>query len=323
MSSKVKKIIYIVILSNIAVLTFLYAAITKNSIEVEIKKYPYIDQSRHFIKQENYFSTIEPLRKKVKSIAADFEKTGRDVSLYIEYLNTGSNISINPQKYIFPASLIKVPVAIAVMKRIEDGKWDLSNKLVLLDGDKDNLSGNLDSLLGGESVGTTFTIEYLLESLLMYSDNTANAILLRNIGEKDLKDVISALGLDELIKEDGSISSKEYSRIIKSLYSASYLNRESSNYLLYLLDNTNFDEFISGDIDKSIPFPHKYGEHIGLRIYADSGIMFVENRPVLITIVVKGRKDIPFESDYDASQKFLKEISKEVYTFVETYKNPQ
>ncbi len=316
-----KSKILILILSLIIISLFIYILNhNHNDVDKNISKYPYIDISRHLIDQKHYLSTIEPLRKKIRQISQDFEKTGRETSIYIEYLNTGANISINPEKYIFPASLIKVPISMAVMKKVQDGEWKLTNELVLLEGDKDNLSGDQDTLLGQEPVGTRFTIEELLERLIIDSDNTANAILLRNIGEKNLLEVIEALGLDKLINVDGSISSKEYSRVIRSLYSASYLNRENSNYLLSLLDQSKFDDFISKNF-QNIPFPHKYGEHIDLRIYADSGIMYVPNRPVSITILVKGDSSIPLEKDLEVSVSFLRKISDEIYSFVSTYNN--
>jgi len=38
---------------------------------------------------------------------------------------------------ILPASLIKVPLAMAVMKKIESGDWNLYNELVLMKEDRD------------------------------------------------------------------------------------------------------------------------------------------------------------------------------------------
>lgn len=44
------------------------------------------------------------------------------VSIYFEYLPTGANIAINKDEEIWPASLIKIPVAMAMMKKIQSGK---------------------------------------------------------------------------------------------------------------------------------------------------------------------------------------------------------
>jgi Tfp pilus assembly protein PilO len=54
------------------------------------KEYPYIDIARHFIPQEHFVTTLQPLREELISISAK-EPAGA-VSVYVEYLNTGSNI---------------------------------------------------------------------------------------------------------------------------------------------------------------------------------------------------------------------------------------
>jgi len=45
-------------------------------------------------------------------------------SVYFEYLPTGANISINKDAEFFPASLLKVPVAMAIAKKIDKREWD-------------------------------------------------------------------------------------------------------------------------------------------------------------------------------------------------------
>lgn len=295
---------------------YIYTDYSGGDFKKDISQYPYIDPSRHLIAQEHYFTTIEPLRKQIREMTEDSEKTGRKATVYIEYLNTGANISINPELSLFPASLIKLPIGMAAAKRVQDGEWKLENELVLLQGDKDTGSGAEEVLLGREAVGTRFTIEELLRQLLTNSDNTANAILLRNIGEKHLLAMVAALGLEDLLQADGSITAKEYSRILRSLYSASYLNREYSNLLLAFLDDSPWNEFLTKDLEEEIPFPHKYGEHIELRIFADSGIMYIPNRPVLLVVVVEGDSTVSLEEDAVYASQFLADVANVTYEFV-------
>ena len=80
--------------------------------------YPLIDPARNLIGQEHFFSTIEPLRKALKSYVQS-EKI--EATIYVEYLNTGANIHINPEGRYWPASLTKLPIAIATMSTIEKG----------------------------------------------------------------------------------------------------------------------------------------------------------------------------------------------------------
>lgn len=309
----------VLIISNAATAWFVYREYQGNFDEVA--KYPHIDFSRHFIDQKHYLPTINPLRTKIRELARELENSGRTVTLYIEYINTGANISVNQDTYIFPASLVKLPIAMAVMKRVQDGDWLLTNELVLLEGDKDVLSGDQNNLLGKYAIGTRFTIAELLQMSLSESDNTAMAILLRNVGERELDSVVDALGLEKLFNENGAISAKEYSRILRSLYSASYLNRENSEYLLTLLDSSTFNDFITYGLEEQISFPHKYGEHIERRIYADSGIAYLQNRPYLLTVVIKGVETVPYEIDRNVAVAFMRAISDESYSYFSSANN--
>lgn len=276
-------------------------------------RYPLIDISRNFISQEHYLTNIQPLREKMKAMSEEF---GIDsVSIYIEYLNTGANISINPENYVWPASLTKVPLAMAVVKKIEKGDWEFYNELVLLQGDRDSKSGDSKNPLSEYPIGTRFTIEKLLEELLVKSDNTAYYVLLRNLHQDDLKEVIQAMGLESLFTDEGKVSAKEYSRILRSLYTASFLSRENSERILKWLDDSKFDEFLSRGIEDDIPFPHKYGEHIALNAYSDSGIVYIPNRPYVISVMVQGESEKPYEEERERVASFMGEISREAYEY--------
>ena len=115
--------------------TFLGAYLLLQKLDVENfrAQYPLLDPMRFFAEPRDLLTTVQPIREELRSI---FEKEWLDsTSLYFEYVNTGANISINPDVRILPASLIKVPLAMAVMKKIERGDWKLYNELVMMKED--------------------------------------------------------------------------------------------------------------------------------------------------------------------------------------------
>jgi hypothetical protein len=281
-----------------------------------VNPYPLLDPARSFIAQQNFLVTIQPLREEVRKLSEDFERQENGkVSIYIEFLNTGANISVNPENGIFPASLSKLPLAMAVIKKIEQGEWKLTNELVLLDGDRDGRSGALDTSFAEYPIGTRFTIERLLEELLVNSDNTAYQILKRNVHQDDVIQVINDLGLEELFLTDGRMNAKEYSRLFRALYTSSFLTREHSSMLLSWLDASTFDDFLANELTTLVPFPHKYGENIDLHVYSDSGIVYIPNRPYLITVMVEGRKDRPYLENKAVAERFMHSVSEEAYRF--------
>lgn len=315
MPSKISKnniylglIIFLIISNIFSIFWFIDA---KN--DLEINKYKYIDIARNFIDQEDFIVNLQPIRDKVNQMSKDF---GEDkVSVYIEFLNTGANISVNKENYIWPASLTKLPVAMAVMKKVEDGEWQLNNELVLMSGDANSDSGDANNLLAKNPVGTRFTIEKLLKELLINSDNTAYNILLRNLHVDELSQVKNELGIDVLFDEAGRMSAKEYSRIFRALYTSSFLKRVNSEMIMSWLDESQFNDFLAKHIDPNLPFPHKYGENLLLNVYADSGIVYLEGRPYMITVMVQGGSGQPILEAKNEATNFMQSISKEVYTY--------
>lgn len=270
--------------------------------------YPLIDPARSIVAQEHFFSTIEPLRRELKDLTAKYEKEGARVGMYFEYLNTGANVSINQEERFWPASLSKMPTAFAVMKKVEEGKWKLSNEMVLFYEDRDDRFGELYK----KPAGTRLTIEELLRQILINSDNTAHRILVRNLSGPDYDAVIEALGMEELYDKDYNITAKEYSRIFRALYNASYLNRENSEMLLHWLSETQFNDFLDAGVPDNVPFAHKIGEEFKEVVFLDSGIVYVPDRPFLLTVMIDASKS----GGVERAKAMMKEISAAAYDYV-------
>lgn len=268
--------------------------------------YPLIDPARSIVEQEHFFSTIEPLRKQLNEIVRKHDKEAL-IGLYFEYLNTGANVTINADTRFWPASLSKMPTAMAVLKKVENKEWKLSNELVLFADDKDERFGELYKA----PVGSRFTIEQLLQEILINSDNTAHKILVRNLSSDDYLEIFEALGLEELFDQDYNISPKEYSRIFRALYNASYLKREHSQQLLTWLSTTRFNEFLDDGVPAEVPIAHKIGEETIEHTFLDSGIVYVPHRPYLITVMV----DV-HDGDRDKAASIIQELSQAAYAYV-------
>lgn len=273
-----------------------------------VNPYPLIDPARSIVAQEHFFSTIEPLRKDLKGLAAKYGNEGTRVGIYFEYLNTGANVSINQEERFWPASLSKMPTAFAVMKKIEEGAWNLDSEMVLFYEDRDDRFGELYK----KPVGTRFTVEQLLKELLINSDNTAHRILVRNLSGADYEAVIEALGMEELYDKEYNITAKEYSRIFRSLYNASYLNRENSETILQWSSESRFDDLLAAGIPSSVRFSHKIGEEYKEVVFLDSGIIYVPNRPFLLTVMVDASK----AGGYERARDIMREIARAAYEYV-------
>jgi len=277
----------------------------------EIAKYPLIDPAREYIAQEDAVTNLQSLRDYLWKVAG--EEKDVDVSIYYEFLNTGANISINPDMRYYSASLAKLPVAMVVMKKVEAGEWLMDNELVLFQEDLDADSGEL---YRHAPVGTRFTIEELVKAALEESDNTAHKILLRNLTLDEINGLIDSVGLYDLFDDNQEVTAKEYSRILRALYTASYLRREFSQQLLEWLTQVEFQGFLAQGIPEGVPFARKYGQHVVRYIYVESGIVYYPKRPYTLTVMIKGKLTDAAENAKKARE-LMAEISREAYNYAQ------
>ncbi len=273
---------------------------------------PLIDLSRRFVSQEHFIVNIQPLRDWINQYVA--EKGANRISIYLEVLNTGSNISVNKELQIFPASLMKIPVAMVTMRKVQDGDIGLDDAISLKQQHLNSDSGELYT----RGAGARLTIRELVTALLQESDNTAYFALLELATPDELGGIIDEVGLLGLFdQETGAISAKEYSRFFRALYSSSFLNREHSQYILDSLTRSSFREFLSSGLPKDVLFAHKYGEHIDRGVYLDSGIVYLPDRPYLLTVMIKEEGDVA-QAKANAA-KTMGEISAKAFEYIKNY----
>lgn len=313
-----KHVFIYIVFALIIFFTYVFYIPSLNSNTLFIKDYNFLNPSVSLIDKDDLLVNFQDLREllqKKYEVRDDYM-----ISLYFEYLPTGSNISLNKDEKMWPASLIKIPIAMAIMKKVQDGTWKLNNELVILDEDKDSEYGNLYK----EPTGTTLSIRKLVEETLINSDNTAHFVLLRNLDGGELENVYEHLGLDDIIEAlklspkgvddiDNRITAKRYSIFFRSLYNSTYLSTEYSQMFLSILQNAPRDLLGSG-LPQDIPFVHKTGIRIDEKVKADSGIVYVPGRPYIITVMIQQKK----KGDFDQVEinSIFEEISKEVYNHV-------
>jgi beta-lactamase class A len=282
--------------------------------------FPLLDPGASTVHENDLLVRFQPLRDK---LVAEYEQNPNfTVGLYFEYLPTGSNISVNNNLAMWPASLVKIPVAMAAMKKVESGQWQLSNELVILDEDKDSSFGQLYK----QPTGTSLSIQTLLHASLVDSDNTAHFVLLRNIDAPELEDVFFHLGLDDFLAsfknspsaqtDDNRMTAKTYSVFFRSLYNSTYLSPENSEQFLgFLADGRQ--EYARMGLPEEVVFAHKTGIRSDAGVWADSGIVYAKRRPYLLTIMLEKRDQNSPLTEADAAALF-KTISSEIYSYVTT-----
>jgi beta-lactamase class A len=101
-----------------------------------------------------------------------------EIGVYVKDLGSGAELSFRGDEYWYLASGIKVPVAVEIMRSIERGELSLDTEIAL--EASDYVDGAGPTALSPP--GSLFSVRFLLEHMLIYSDNTASDILIRTVG---------------------------------------------------------------------------------------------------------------------------------------------
>lgn len=247
-----------------------------------------------------------PLRKALRTYVG-----GQDgkVGVYFEYLPSGVSIGVNDTEEVRLASLSKVPLAMSILKKVEKKELKLTDRVFLKEEHLDRRFGNLWM----RGAGASLTIEELIKSSIQDSDNTAYLTLFSMLSSKEVVEVYDNLEIEVSSRETSPlVSPKSYSSIFRSLYLASFLLRDESNYLLDILTKTAFHDKIPAGVPKDVLVAHKIGvfdrSDAPEKVYSDCGIVYVPLRPYILCIFVQ-------DSESQAV-KHMSLISKMVFGYV-------
>lgn len=218
--------------------------------------------------------------------------TSSHVSIYFRLLNSGPWIGINENHNYSPASLLKVPIMIAVLKKAESESGLLQKKINYNELQDLEYTPNIkDDLI---KLGNSYTVEELIISMIKYSDNEAKELLIDVAGDENIVKTMNELGVntDGVDLSKDFISVRGYSSFFRLLYNATYLNKEMSEKALEILSTTNFSVGLQAKLPKEIVVSHKFGERgyvdTNLKQLHDCGIVYAQGNPYLLCVMTKG-----------------------------------
>lgn len=123
------------------------------------------------------------LKSRIESI--DGESPAR-LGVHVRHLGDGKAVSHRADRPWYLASTVKIPLAVAIMQRVEDGKLSLEKELELQESDWVDGSGELLY----KDPGARFSVDELIGRSLRDSDSSATDMLIRLIGEDSFNDQI-------------------------------------------------------------------------------------------------------------------------------------
>lgn len=263
--------------------------------------------------------TVKDLERDIRaSIEAELKSNNVDnISLYFHNLSNDTWISINRSDRFSPASLLKVPLMIAFLKKAESDPSLLSREIKMEESDQSSLPVNIPPQKK-VIVGETYTIEEYIRYAVNYSDNSAVNVLLRSIDPNFLESIYTDIGLPipGFDQPENYMSVRDYASFFEVLYNASYLNPEMSEKALKILTQSTYSDALVAGVPAGVEVAHKFGERVltNTRQLHDCGIIYKENNPYLLCVMT--RSDLTAGNNFQELEAIIANISLQTYNFL-------
>lgn len=240
------------------------------------------------------------------------------ISFYFRDLNNGITIGVNEKELFSPASLMKVPVLITVLKAAEQKSDLLSTRIQYV---KSNFK-DVDEESGFEKVDQQYyTVEEYLKHMIVYSDNASTLLLAKFIGIENVLRTEEDLNLNHAKDANSNtnfVSILRYAAVFRVLYNASYLSKAMSEKALQLLTQANYKGGIRAAIPAQYMVAHKYGERDvfdekgkrnTLQLH-HFGIVYYTGKPYILGVMTRG-------STREHKEQIIKDLSEIAFKAVD------
>jgi len=239
----------------------------------------------------------------------------RDMSVYYRDLSDGPWFGINEKVKYNPASMMKVPVMVAWLKRAEKDPTVLKRRFVF---DEKSYSSPPQSIKSEHvlKAGVSYTVEELLRYMMQSSDNKAMSLLYFALSSEEFSHVVDSMDVtnEEYGKYD-SVSVHGYSGFLRILYNASFLNEEMSEKALQLLSSQDFPYGLLAGVPKGTKVASKFGEYNDRENpdviqFHEFGIIYHPKGPYILGVLTRG-------DDWERQADIIKSVSAMVYDSVD------
>lgn len=265
---------------------------------------------------------LENLRSDLNQLIGSFDA---QVGVGVKHLESGDTLTIN-NSFRYPTqSVYKFPLALAILKEVDLGKFAIDQKINIT---KEDLHSNTWSPLAKEypNGNVDLTIEQLLSYTVSKSDNNTCDILFNLLGgpkevEKQMRNwgyVNIAIQTTELEMHEGGDSAQEANwcqpfeliQMLEDFYLGKLISENNTKILMrQLIETSTGEKRIKGRLPKKTITAHKTGS--GNKVVNDVGIITLpDGTHLILSVFICNAKE-----EYEASEDLVAKISKATYDF--------
>jgi beta-lactamase class A len=262
--------------------------------------------------------TDKKLEREIKSMMEGFQG---DIGIYVRNLQNGKTVSINADTVFPTASMIKIPILIGTMKKIEEGTISLNQELTYRDS---LLYAGVD-ILGSLRDSERIELGKVIMLMLTMSDNTASLWLQSLAGTgAEINSFMENMGFVYTRVNSrtpgregnrrqygwGQTTPREMATLMEKLVNGEVINPDRSAEMIRLLGRNYWDEYAISQI----PFDVFVASKGGAVDQSRSEVLFVNGGGAryIFCICTKNNKDNSWQKTNEAWE-LTRKISKKLW----------
>lgn len=240
--------------------------------------------------------------------------------VYYRDLSNGRWFALGANEVFEPASLMKVPILISIL-RDADRNPDILKRRVRFNTPQDLTSLQKIKPPDLMKPGNFYSVDDLLFRMIAYSDNNATYLLEDIVNPLTREELFSDLNVESPYRYPDKtvyVSVDKYASFFRVLYNSSYLSEQMSEKAMKYLAASTFKEGLVAGVPTDVVVAHKFGERGDNQDHnkylSDCGIVYFPRHPYLLCVMTKGPN---FETLDDA----VRDISATVFREVGSHYN--
>ncbi len=256
---------------------------------------------------------LEPVRRAVEG----YEKDHAGIAgAYVVDPEGGLGYGVRADEPFFGASVMKVPVMVAVYRRIDEGELALSDMFETEEGDWSAGAGWLQ----WEEPGVGHTVEDYLYMMMTQSDNVATNALIRKVdGAEYVNEVARDLGARNTVLRtkvtseraivtglDNQTTPRDMATMLSRVATGDAASEISCEDMLDLMYQNVTDRWLEAGLPDDVYAANKTGWLY--KVYDDAGVVQEGEHPYVVAIFSKHGPD-----DVEAGKELIKDVSGAVW----------
>ncbi|HUS00106.1 MAG TPA: serine hydrolase [Chitinophagaceae bacterium] len=246
------------------------------------------------------------LQRQIESLIKGFNG---EIGVYVKNLRTNKVVSINADTIFPTASMVKIPILVGVMDKIDKGESNYHQELIY----KDSLLYVGVDILGSFKNNEKIELSKVMMLMLTMSDNTAS-LWLQSLagGGKRINEILDSLGFKSTRVNSrtagreanrsqygwGQTTPYEMATLFEKIYKKEIISDSISQRMLRLMGRDYWDESAISQIPSSVFVAAKNGAVNESR--SETLLVMAPKDPYVFSICTKNNKDISWKETNEA-----------------------